>query len=257
MKEVKTIVVVDADNTLWDTDKVYAVAQLRLLNSVEAIINVPVPVEDRLRYLRDVDQAIASIHHKGLKYPPALLSYALELVLKGSSPSEAVGKACKSGVDKANVPALDLEKQFLKDLKINPPLRSGVTSGLRELHKYSSKIIVVTEGSQDRCNDLLRHYGLINWIDLVLEGQKRPELYKRIKKLEDDNSVFFMIGDQLDRDIEPAKISGFFTIYYPGGFQPKWSPKVSKIKPDYKISSLEDVPPIIKMIKEKCRVTAT
>jgi hypothetical protein len=32
-----------------------------------------------------------------------------------------------------------------------------------------------------------------------------------------------MVGDQLDRDIEPAKAAGFVTAWFPGGFTPRWS----------------------------------
>jgi putative hydrolase of the HAD superfamily len=32
----------------------------------------------------------------------------------------------------------------------------------------------------------------------------------------------FMIGDQLDRDIQAASAAGFSTFYFPGGFTPYW-----------------------------------
>ena len=44
-----------------------------------------------------------------------------------------------------------------------------------------------------------------------------------------------MIGDQLDRDIAPAKAAGLTTIFFPGGFRPKWQPAEGDVRPDYTV----------------------
>ena len=48
-------VFVDADNTLWDTDQVFADAQLGLLSAVETATGVACQVSDRLGYVRAID----------------------------------------------------------------------------------------------------------------------------------------------------------------------------------------------------------
>ena len=55
----------------------------------------------------------------------------------------------------------------------------------------------------------------------------------------------FMIGDQLDRDIAPAKEAGLKTIYFPGGFVPRWTPDEAKIGPDFRVSDFVEAVEII------------
>ena len=55
----------------------------------------------------------------------------------------------------------------------------------------------------------------------------------------------FMIGDQLDRDIAPAKAAGLITVYFPGGFRPKWTPDESSIGPDFKVSDFMQAAQIV------------
>ena len=81
MQDLATIFI-DADNTLWDTDTVFADAQLGLLGQVERASGRKAAVEDRLALIRSVDQALAERHHAGLRYPPHLLARGIELVLE-------------------------------------------------------------------------------------------------------------------------------------------------------------------------------
>jgi putative hydrolase of the HAD superfamily len=80
---VKTVVFIDADNTLWDTNRVYADAQLALLADVEIATGFRAPEIDKLDWLRAIDQLLAEKHHAGLRYPPRLLAKAVALALKG------------------------------------------------------------------------------------------------------------------------------------------------------------------------------
>jgi ribonucleotide monophosphatase NagD (HAD superfamily) len=41
-------------------------------------------------------------------------------------------------------------------------------------------------------------------------------------RLNESNNPAIVIGDQLDRDIAPAKQAGLITVFFPGGFRPKW-----------------------------------
>ena len=93
-------VFVDADNTLWDTDQVFAGAQLAMLAETELALELKAPPQDRLAFVRAIDQAIAARHHAGLRYPPRLLVRALSHALQGYG-SEAAARAAWSG----NIPA--------------------------------------------------------------------------------------------------------------------------------------------------------
>src|SRR5690606_10201566 len=72
-RDAPATVFVDADNTLWDTDGVFAAAQLGLLAQVEATTHTTLNVAGRLAYVRAIDQEIAERHHAGLRYPLKLL----------------------------------------------------------------------------------------------------------------------------------------------------------------------------------------
>ena len=77
------IVFLDADNTLWDTDGVFAQAQLKLLKGIENALGRSAPGEDRLDFVRQIDQAIAGRHHLGLRFPARLLVQAVAQALAG------------------------------------------------------------------------------------------------------------------------------------------------------------------------------
>src|SRR4051812_6345456 len=88
-----TTVFVDADNTLWDTDTVFAHAQLDLLAAVEDAAGISITATDRLAFIRELDQQLAERHHQGLRYPPRLLVRATAFALMGISPPRAARNA--------------------------------------------------------------------------------------------------------------------------------------------------------------------
>jgi hypothetical protein len=57
-------VFVDADNTLWDTDAVFASAQLELLAGVEELVGIGSVATDPLAFIREIDQQLAERHHR-------------------------------------------------------------------------------------------------------------------------------------------------------------------------------------------------
>ena len=209
------------------TDAVYANAQLRLLLDVETAIGISGPRIDRLHFVREHDQEIASRHHKGLRYPPSLLAHAVSLGLRGVEPRAAAKAATietRRPEDLSSDVAEAIGRDFLARLRARPNLRKGVRSGLQQLVSYGHPVIVVTEGSKSKSKELLRHFGLENLVTRVIESPKHPDLYRRVWKLGGRGQLAVMIGDQLDRDISPAKDAGLITIFFPGGFRPKMAP---------------------------------
>jgi putative hydrolase of the HAD superfamily len=234
----RCIVFVDADNTLWDTNRVYADAQLALLADVESACGQHAKAEDRLAWLRQIDQALAERHHAGLRYPPRLLARATALALKGEDISTAVRMAWSGGRAESQLDdniAFQIETAFLNRLKTPPSLREGVAQGLRALHEGGCQIVVLTEGGRDKVLSLLERHGLAELVTRVIEARKEPRLFERVVTLVRHPAIAFMIGDQLDRDIAPAKAAGITTIFFPGGFEPKWQPDEHKVEPDHKI----------------------
>lgn len=243
-----TVVFVDADNTLWDTDKVYAEAQLGLLSGVEKALGIVTLAADRLGFVRMIDQAIAEHHHAGLRYPPRLLAKALAHTLKGSPPQSAARRAARDstlGRILSEVDAVRIETIFSSALRTLPPLRPGVREGLVALRKMGSAIFIITEGERDRILHTAQAHNLDDLFDRIIEAPKRPQLYERALRLVHGSSSVFMIGDQLNRDIGPASEAGLRTIYFPGGFRPQWEPDEKAVRPDFRIDSFDRVPEIV------------
>jgi len=235
----------DADNTLWDMNAVYAAAQLALLATIERMLGRR-PVEgDRLAYVRSIDQAIAERHHSRLRYPLRLLVLGLVEALSGESVGRAVAKVL-TGLRSFNTPELEYaEESYRNDLAAIPALRPGVEGGLIALRAWGAGLIVVTEGGRERVLATAARLQIDGLMDKFIEGPKQPDLFNRLRQLSAVTANAFMVGDQLDRDIAPAKSAGLITIYYPSEFQPRWAPLVDNIRPDYVVHSFAEVPGIV------------
>src|SRR3546814_20460630 len=67
---------------------------------------------------------------------------------------------------------------------------------------------VITEGERDRVRRTARAHQLEGLFDRIIEAPKIPRIYQRALRLVGDASTAFMVGDQLQRDIRPAKEAG-------------------------------------------------
>lgn len=249
-------VFIDADNTLWDTDGVFASAQLNLLAAIEQSTGKKIIDSNRLALVRVADQALAERHHAGLRYPPRLLINALADVLHGEDVERAARLALTgSGVAQlSDDQAAPLISAYFDDLGHRPGLRPGVHAGLVALKDIGCTVLILTEGAQIRVKRTAEELGLFDFFNRIVEGAKRPDLFRRMLRLTDAPDNAFMVGDQLDRDIAPAKAAGVNTIYFPGGFQPRWAPDLQSTRPDHVIASFAEVPNIVlKFISESMR----
>jgi putative hydrolase of the HAD superfamily len=203
-------------------------------------------VEDRLAFVRAVDQGIAEQHHAGLRYPPRLLVAALGDALHGEDVVRAARLAfvgSRKGRIAEDVVGM-IEAAYFSDLGHAPAIRLGVEAGLHALEEAGCTVLIITEAARAKVEHTAERLGLGTHFARIVEGVKRPELYRRILRLTGTLGAF-MVGDQLDRDIAPAKAAGIETIYFPGGFQPRWSPAVEKVGPDHTIASFAEVPDIV------------
>jgi putative hydrolase of the HAD superfamily len=210
----------DADNTLWDTNALFAEAQLALLGAAEEFCRTRGPDSGRLKFVRTFDQAIAANHHQRLRYPPALLFRALCDGLRGLSPEVAAKRALTEGAVLA-----DSETQALRaysDAISNlPPLLGGVREGLQLAHEHRIPVYVVTEGPLETVRARLRAHGVDALTAGTLSASKTQELYARLRqRAEPHRSV--MIGDQPDRDTRLAHDAGLLTVLIQGRFRPNW-----------------------------------
>jgi len=214
----------DADNTLWDTNAVYAQAQLELLRDVERATGrrVPAAADSGLAFLRSIDQRIAADHPDRLRYPPVLLVRGVSLALQGDSAELAATRAV---TDASTTLAgfEDIAERFTKRLRALPPLREGVRTGLQALANAEVPITIVTEERRDRCMRIIEGHHLSSLIgDHVLSLKKTAEAFDQLRRDTPEPRVA-MVGDQLDRDVRPAAMAGFEAYHFPGGFMPYWN----------------------------------
>ena len=241
-------VFIDADNTLWDTDAVFAKAQLRVLRFIEEETGSVYAGDDPLAFIREVDQALAKSHHSGLRYPPRLLAQGVALALTGLAPGSAARVALKGADRHSALPdgsAVAAEQAFLSAVSVLPELRPGVGEGLGALHDARCRVMVITEGARARISRTATAHGINRFIDRIVEAPKWSDLYRRVLRLTGMPDRAFMIGDQLDRDILPAKAAGLETIYFPGNFNPQWQLSEGSVRPDHRILSFVEVPDIV------------
>jgi putative hydrolase of the HAD superfamily len=150
----------------------------------------------------------------------------------------------REGVHLPNEIEERIETEFVAAIEATPPLRTGVREGLSELQSIGCPVLVLTEGDRQRVLQTAQWHGLTSF-DRVIEARKSQRLFKRVLALTGQPSRVFMVGDQLKSDIRPAKEAGLRTIYFPGGFKPRWEPDESIVRPDYQVASFADVPRII------------
>lgn len=231
----------DADNTLWDTNAVYAAAQIQLLQDVESYAGNSLEPLDRLAFVRAIDQSIASKHPSGLRYPPILLTTALIKTALGEPFDESDALSREGEHYEA---ARQFERDLVQRVRNNiPELRRGVSEGLNDLSSIGTRIVVFTEGEESRCRSLLEHHQIAQFVSDLRSARKSVEEY--LKMADNSCESTFMVGDQLDVDIALAKTAGITTIYFPSAFVPGWTESLKNVA-DFTIDSYSQIPALLK-----------
>jgi putative hydrolase of the HAD superfamily len=221
----RAVILADADNTLWDTDAVFADAQSRLLEAVERAtgLNAPATADERVAWLRSYDEAIATIDHRHLRYPPSFLVRALAMGLAGSAPADAASAAVRGGATAGltdhGVQAI--AEAFLQALERVPEILPGVREGLEAAAREGISVWVLTEGSAERQRARIAAHGLDGLIRGVAEVTKNKEQFSRHQRRFAPR-ILYVIGDQPDRDVAPARAAGCRAVLVPSRFRPEW-----------------------------------
>jgi putative hydrolase of the HAD superfamily len=235
----RPLLVTDADNTLWQTDEVFATAQLDLLQNVEEHYGLSVNAKDRLQFVREIDQALALRHPKRLMYPANLLVQTIVSIMEIGEVDSAINQVLQRerSDPKAESIANTFTKRVLNEI---PRLRDGVATSVLRLAESRIRIVVFTEGNLSRCERLLEEHRLSHYLSEVISGEKTAESYAVLRRRYQGPDQPLMVGDQIDRDIELSKIAGFRTVHFPGGFNPVWTLNRPLI-PDFVITNYEQV----------------
>lgn len=225
MSHEMTVVLVDADNTLWDTDAVFREAQLLLLARVEKGTGKTCAAVDRLAFVRSYDQALAQKHHLHLRYPAQLLVRSVEAGLTGTT-AEVAAQRLISGhtqsgslLDQVAVDAI--VSDYVQALTCTPQLLGGVAEGVRAAKDAGLRLFVMTEGRIEKQKRLLELHSLLAAFEGVWEMTKERSQFDRVVSRFAGLRVV-VVGDQPDRDIVPAKAAGCSTVLIPSRFKPSW-----------------------------------
>ena len=224
MTATALVILADADNTLWDTDAVFAKAQLVLLAQVELTVGIQLSSENRLEFVRAYDQALAARHHLHLKYPPQMLVSALAAGLRSTTPDAAAtaiigGDTALSNLDSGAIEAAI--SAYLNALRETPSMLPTVVQGIHLAQHPNVALYVMTEGRVDKQRGIVTAHGLNNDIAGVWELTKDRAQFERLRRRFEGSTVV-VIGDQPDRDIIPATQAGCLAVLVPSRFRPKW-----------------------------------
>lgn len=218
------VVLTDADNTLWDTDAVFANAQLGILRAIEDELGVPCRAQDRLAFVRMYDQALAAKHHLHFRYPPLLLSFAIAIGLGGTRADEAAGLAI-GGSERARILSIPAAERIVADYRLTlneaPSLLPGVRDGLARAAAAGLDVYVLTEGRIEKQRETIAHHGLTGSFTGVFEVTKNTQQFERMNRRFAPARIV-MVGDQPDRDITPAVQAGCLAVLIPSKFRPGW-----------------------------------
>jgi putative hydrolase of the HAD superfamily len=218
------VVLADADNTLWDTDSIFASAQLELLAQVEAFAGANCSVGDRLGFVRRYDQALAARHHLYLKYPPHMLVASLAAGLHSHDPDSTATHVIAGRRDYSSLTDSATERvvaDYMAALARVPNLLPSVREGLELARASGVQTYVITEGRADKQRKVISKHDLGELIEGVWELTKDKAQFERLRKRFGDGIVV-VIGDQPDRDITPAHEAGCMTVLVPSKFRPEW-----------------------------------
>lgn len=261
---ISAILIVDGDNTLWDTNAVFETAQLNMLRCLDReCLNIDPKRE--FSTLREFDDILVE-HYKKHEYDFSVLALALYLFFKGAKREEAISRARKAFENKLYIERIDLAIKcnniFKKDLEKFPPLFKNVKETLNVLKQYGCIIILSSEGDKERVRRIIKHYSLEEDFDYIVNERKSVEQFKEAKNIGtriwrsrntgiETIPEIMVIGDLLDRDIRFGNQIGAITIHKRGGYK---SHQISRDKdeiPNYEIKEMCEIIDILSEIEKK------
>lgn len=153
-----------------------------------------------------------------------MLVLALAEGLNGRAPDEAATLVI-AGHRSAHISfseAENLAADFLGLLRAVPELLPQVRDGLKLAREDGIPLYVITEGRIDKQKQIITHHDLTHYIEAVFEVTKTHSQFERLRQRFHPAQTV-MVGDQPDRDIEPARRAGCEAVLVPSRFLPSWN----------------------------------
>lgn len=251
---IVAILIVDGDNTLWDSNAVFKNAQLTMLKNLNKINLNITPKAEFLR-LREFDDILVK-HFKKHEYNFSILALSLYLYFKGSKRDEAIQRACEAFDKELNVEGKDSATKcgviFNEDLRKLPVLFKDVKKTLETLKQLDCVVILSSEGDKERVRRIIKYHSVEHYFDHIMNGRKSVKQFEEAKEIgmqiwsrkhPKDRRIpkVVVIGDLLDRDIQFGNLIGATTIYKPGGYKGYQRPANENETPNYEVKEMCEI----------------
>lgn len=255
----RTVVVFDADNTLWDTDSVFRCAQLALVRELERHGLVEKP-ESQLEVVRALDEELmARSGHS--EYDFRLLAVAATHLYSQRSTLQEAVRAAMSHSPRRDTSRLAVVQAayeaFTERLQRIPPLYADTESVLQFIDSrrrcgHPVATILLSEGDRERLERILQAHQIKErrFFDEIMVDKKSKGAFTRAKRAglqhlndeeQSDSILYIAIGDSLKRDIRFANQAGFVTVYRPSTFKGEEQACEQDERPDYAIRELGEL----------------
>ena len=266
---MKTTLVFDADNTLWDTDAVFRNAQRTLLRKLADAQLLENP-DTEIPTLRSVDRKLFARMER-FEYNFKTLAIAMTVLYKQNLSTD---EAIEAAIFYSQTDSLPGTLQYLADKAFDafqkrltdiPRLYTDAARLLEVLRRIKSTgnplvTILLSEGKVERIDGILSNsfVGKIPlksfFDDVIIRPAKSRAIFAEAKRrglqhlspvIPASNDRFIAIGDSLKRDIKFANQAGFLTIYKPANFMGIEEPSEPDEEPFFKIQSFDELPPLL------------
>lgn len=262
--------VLDADNTLWDTNRVFETARQQMLAILVAATEEASAKDATPEVIRDLARSL-SLPESERELDVIARATAFFLCADGpddeakrvewAARRAQTGAVPDTGANESKI--REAADAFRATLRTVPPLLPGADDLLNAVRTWRAdrpahrRSVLFSEGQPDRLDVAFEAYdiGTGRHFDDIVLREKTPDAFSTLRTsieaaLEhaDPGSLgadIVVVGDSLRRDIQPANVAGCTTIYCPGDYKGHQTPSTPDEEPDYVVSTLEKVRSIL------------
>ncbi len=196
---LRHLVCVDADDTLWDTHRLYLKHREQF---VDVLRRGGLNTEDAISVLEGIDAVMLKV--KGLgpqRYSSSLLATYAYLCGQQNLPVTA-----------DMLGAIDVTMSTVTHEL--PELYEDAVPFLQTVQRFA-RVVVITSGNRIVQKHRLERYGLDKYVKAVIESpHKTKELYEQVlRSYEARCLTWWMVGDSLAYDVVPAVQAGFRAVH--------------------------------------------
>lgn len=260
---MKVVLLLDADNTIWDTDSLFAAAQVALLGKLRQQQFALNPEADLLT-LRAIDRKLSerlcTSEYNFELLASALIAHSRGLALSQAVDSAIEGRAVALEADReaVSIAVTAFHRVLSRPAKLLPGMPDVLAFLRQQTQRRTRELsaIIVSEGRPERVLKTIRYHRLNDdsqYFDSILLGQKGVRLFAKAqlegaKVLQTRNPRMVVVGDSIQGDIKPGNMIGAITVYKPSGFLGEEVPSIPEERPSYRIGNPKELLPILRSI---------